>query len=325
MIEVDFRCGAPTKDNQQKLALKNQTKGYMEKDNQLMPALKGQTERLHDIHYTGIWRKKIKCTLFLSMSFSLSNRKQRWIPRSLVSSRPSLISVPFPSLYTYALFHPRVPQEWKKRVMVIWSKPKPKVEEEEEDEAIVESDVDLEGDTAEPDNDLPKRTVKLLKKLSEGKFDEAIEHLTQSVIFNPTSAIMYGNRASVSVMLKKPNAAVRDANATLEYLLPLLLPLEVTAYRMVALCAHQRIVHLILEPEKSENENIYISIRDNRKTDAAAEIIFSGKAQPGVTATNVNVDEVEMVVAEGSKGFGKGLSKGTAFLDFLCSASDAFK
>ncbi|CAH2052176.1 unnamed protein product [Thlaspi arvense] len=289
-------------------------------------------------------------------------------------------------------------EAWKKRVMVIWSKPKPKVEEEEEDEAIVESDVDLEGDTAEPDNDLPQ---KLLKKLSEGKFDEAIEHLTQSVILNPTSAIMYGNRgeSSVSVKLKKPNAAVRDANATLEvqcncvpvvplsallkgerrviiqddetilllwyknYVFAIVNPSPAEG-AMVALCAHQRIVHLILEPEKSENENIYISIRDNRKIDAAAEIIFSGKAQPGVTATNVNVDEVnkkdrhemideqfvnqvEMVVAEGSKGFGfsaknevingkaavigfllltgKGLSKGTAFLDFLCSASDAFK
>lgn len=28
------------------------------------------------------------------------------------------------------------------------------------------------------------------------------------------------------------------------------------------------------------------------KSDVAAEIVFSGKAQPGVTATDVNVDEV---------------------------------
>lgn len=35
--------------------------------------------------------------------------------------------------------------------------PKPKVEEEEEEEEIVESDVELEGDTVEPDNDPPQK------------------------------------------------------------------------------------------------------------------------------------------------------------------------
>ncbi|KFK41583.1 hypothetical protein AALP_AA2G147700 [Arabis alpina] len=110
---------------------------------------------------------------------------------------------------------------------------------------------------------------------------------------------------------------------------------------------------LFVYPVKYDEENIYISIRGNGKTEAAAEIVFSGKAQPGLTATNVNVDEVRMVVDEGSEGFGfsvknevingkaavigflllldfelltgKGLLKGTGFLDFLYSASNAFK
>ncbi|KAL0701467.1 hypothetical protein Bca4012_057589 [Brassica carinata] len=110
---------------------------------------------------------------------------------------------------------------------------------------------------------------------------------------------------------------------------------------------------LFVYPVKFDEENIYISIRGNGKNEAAAEIVFSGKAQPGLTATNVNVDEVRMVVDEGSQGFGfsrknevingkaavigflllldfelltgKGLLKGTGFLDFLYSASDAFK
>ncbi|CAN8239344.1 unnamed protein product [Cochlearia groenlandica] len=110
---------------------------------------------------------------------------------------------------------------------------------------------------------------------------------------------------------------------------------------------------LFVYPVKFDEENIYISIRGNGKADAAAEIVFSGKAQPGLTATNVNVDEVRMIVDEGSQGFGfsrknevingkaavigflllldfelltgKGLLKGTGFLDFLYSASDAFK
>lgn len=83
---------------------------------------------------------------------------------------------------------------------------------------------------------------KALEALSEGKLDEAIEHLSQAITLNPTSAIMYGNRgvykfffnfhqmifslpnlsvfvcasASVYIKLKKPNAAIRDANAALE-------------------------------------------------------------------------------------------------------------
>ncbi|KAG7589778.1 Rieske-like [2Fe-2S] domain NirD-type [Arabidopsis suecica] len=61
---------------------------------------------------------------------------------------------------------------------------------------------------------------------------------------------------------------------------------------------------LFVYPVKYDEENIYISIRDSGKTEAAAEIVFSGKAQPGLTATNVNVDEVRMIVDEGSEGFG---------------------
>lgn len=33
-------------------------------------------------------------------------------------------------------------------------------------------------------------------------------------------------------------------------------------------------------------------MRGGGKVDASAEIVFSGKAQPGVTASDVNVDEV---------------------------------
>lgn len=99
---------------------------------------------------------------------------------------------------------------------------------------------------------------------------------------------------------------------------------------------------------KTDNEYVYISTR-GAKTDASAEILFSGKAQPGVTATDVNVDEVRMVVGEDEEGFGftrrnevingkaaaigfllllgfelltgKGLLRGTGILDFIHSFS----
>ncbi|XP_019152159.1 PREDICTED: uncharacterized protein LOC109148861 [Ipomoea nil] len=109
---------------------------------------------------------------------------------------------------------------------------------------------------------------------------------------------------------------------------------------------------LFTYPVKTDSENIYISMSGGLK-DASAEIVFSGKAQPGVTATNVNVDEVRMVVDESQEAFGftgknelingkaavigflllldfelltgKGLLKGTGFLDFIYSVSNAFK
>ncbi|KAJ7952458.1 TPR repeat-containing thioredoxin TDX [Quillaja saponaria] len=108
------------------------------------------------------------------------------------------------------------------------------IEEEDEDE-IIESDIELEGETVEPDNDPPQKMgdpnvevteenrdssqlakVKAMEAISDGKLEEAIENLTEAILLNPTSAIMYGTRASVYIKMKKPNAAIRDANAALE-------------------------------------------------------------------------------------------------------------
>ncbi|PSS11499.1 FAM10 family protein [Actinidia chinensis var. chinensis] len=106
--------------------------------------------------------------------------------------------------------------------------------EEEEDE-IIESDIELEGEIVEPDNDPPQKMgdpsvevteenrdasqeakAQAMEAISEGKLEEAIEHLTQAILLNSTSAIMYATRASVYIKMKKPNAATRDANAALE-------------------------------------------------------------------------------------------------------------
>lgn len=54
---------------------------------------------------------------------------------------------------------------------------------------------------------------------------------------------------------------------------------------------------LFVYPVKTDEENIYISIKEGLQSDASAEIVFSGKTQPGVTATNVNVDEVTALLS----------------------------
>ncbi|XP_042499475.1 TPR repeat-containing thioredoxin TDX [Macadamia integrifolia] len=104
-----------------------------------------------------------------------------------------------------------------------------------EDE-LVESDIELDNAAVlEPDNDPPQKMgdpsvevteenrdaaqmskLKAMDALSEGKLDEAIEHLTGAILLNPSSAILYATRASVYVKMNKPNAAIRDANAALE-------------------------------------------------------------------------------------------------------------
>lgn len=103
---------------------------------------------------------------------------------------------------------------------------------------------------------------------------------------------------------------------------------------------------------KIDEENIYISISGAGSSGGSAEILFSGKAQPGITASDVNIEEVRMVVDEGVGGFGftpdneqingkaaiigflllidfelltgKGLLKGTGLLDFIYAVSRAF-
>ncbi|KAH7514109.1 FAM10 family protein At4g22670 [Ziziphus jujuba] len=108
-------------------------------------------------------------------------------------------------------------------------------EEEEEEDEIVESDIELEGEIVEPDHDPPQKMgdpsievteenrdasqtakAKAIEAISEDKLEEAIEHLTEAILLNPTSAIMYGTRATVYIKMKKPNAAIRDADAALE-------------------------------------------------------------------------------------------------------------
>lgn len=108
---------------------------------------------------------------------------------------------------------------------------------------------------------------------------------------------------------------------------------------------------LFVYPVKTDADNIYISIDGGGTYGGSAEIVFSGRTQPGMTASDVNVEEVRMVVDEDSGGFGftaknelingkaaiigfllvidfelltgKGLLKGTGFLDFIYAASNA--
>uniref|UniRef100_A0A804P5Q6 STI1 domain-containing protein n=2 Tax=Zea mays TaxID=4577 RepID=A0A804P5Q6_MAIZE len=112
----------------------------------------------------------------------------------------------------------------------------PTPERDELDEEIVESDLELEGEIVQSDHDDPPQKMgnpsvevteenrdasqeakgKAMEAISEGKLEDAIEHLTNAIVLNPLSAIMYGTRASVFIKMKKPAAAIRDANAALE-------------------------------------------------------------------------------------------------------------
>ncbi|KAG6519198.1 hypothetical protein ZIOFF_022690 [Zingiber officinale] len=85
-----------------------------------------------------------------------------------------------------------------------------------EDE-IVESDIELDGELVEPDDGPPQKMGDQSIEVSEENrnLDEAIEYLTEAILLNPSSAILYATRASVFAKLRKPNAAIRDADAAL--------------------------------------------------------------------------------------------------------------
>ncbi|KAL8464744.1 hypothetical protein ACS0TY_034305 [Phlomoides rotata] len=111
-----------------------------------------------------------------------------------------------------------------------------KESEDISDEGIVESDIELEtSEVVEPDNDPPQKMgdpsaevieknqeaaqlskAKAMEAVADGKFNEAIDYLTEAIMLNPKSAILYANRASIFVKLKKPSAAIRDADAALQ-------------------------------------------------------------------------------------------------------------
>ncbi|XP_010268308.1 PREDICTED: TPR repeat-containing thioredoxin TDX isoform X2 [Nelumbo nucifera] len=115
-------------------------------------------------------------------------------------------------------------------------KPNLSTEKDDIDDEIVESDIELDNsDVIEPDNEPPQKMGnpsvevteenwdaaqlakgKAMEAISEGKLDEAIEHLTEAILLNPGSAILYATRASVFVKMNKPNAAIRDTDVALQ-------------------------------------------------------------------------------------------------------------
>lgn len=52
---------------------------------------------------------------------------------------------------------------------------------------------------------------------------------------------------------------------------------------------------LYVYPVKLDSDNIYISMGGALSSGGSAEIVFSGKAQPGVTASDVNIEEVKLL------------------------------
>ncbi|XP_019421130.1 PREDICTED: TPR repeat-containing thioredoxin TDX isoform X1 [Lupinus angustifolius] len=107
-----------------------------------------------------------------------------------------------------------------------------------EEDDIMESDIELDNtDVVEPDNDPPQTMgnpnpssevteeerdaaqvakSRAIDAISEGKLDQALDHLTEAILLNPHSAILYATRASAFLKLKKPNAAIRDADYALK-------------------------------------------------------------------------------------------------------------
>jgi suppressor of tumorigenicity protein 13 len=144
-------------------------------------------------------------------------------------SNPSLLHTPSLSFFKSYLLSlgARIPPQ---------PKTEPVVDTNNNDDDIIESDLELDNsDVVEPDNDPPQKMgnpsaqvtddnrdaaqlakSKALRALSQGMLDQALDLLTEAILLNPHSAILYATRASVFIKLKKPNAAIRDADTALE-------------------------------------------------------------------------------------------------------------
>lgn len=115
--------------------------------------------------------------------------------------------------------------------------PQPKTEPVVDDDDIIESDIEFDNtdDVVQPDNDPPHKMgdpsaqvtddqrdaaqlskSKAIDAISQGNFDQALDLLTQAILLNPHSSILYATRASVFIKLKKPNAAIRDSDTALK-------------------------------------------------------------------------------------------------------------
>lgn len=116
--------------------------------------------------------------------------------------------------------------------------PQPKMEPDVVvDDDIIESDIEFDNtdDVVQPDNDPPHKMgdpsaqvtedqrdaaqlskSKAIDSISQGNFDQALDLLTQAILLNPHSSILYATRASVFIKLKKPNAAIRDSDTALK-------------------------------------------------------------------------------------------------------------
>eukprot|EP00246_Nothoceros_aenigmaticus_P014617 TRINITY_DN56_c0_g1_i4.p1 TRINITY_DN56_c0_g1~~TRINITY_DN56_c0_g1_i4.p1 ORF type:complete len:390 (-),score=89.19 TRINITY_DN56_c0_g1_i4:774-1943(-) len=116
------------------------------------------------------------------------------------------------------------------------SKTSPKGWEDYPSDEDEESDVDLDNEgVVSPDDSPPQKMgdasmevddemrdnaqiakSKAMQAIAAGALDEAVDHLTEAILLNPMSGILYSNRAGVYVKMKKPQAAIRDADAAIK-------------------------------------------------------------------------------------------------------------
>uniref|UniRef100_I1KQM1 Hsp70-interacting protein N-terminal domain-containing protein n=1 Tax=Glycine max TaxID=3847 RepID=I1KQM1_SOYBN len=153
----------------------------------------------------------------------------------ICKSNPSLLHNPSLSFFkTYLLsLGARIPPQPKTEPGDFDDKSDPPLSAQND---IVESDIELDNaDVVEPDNDPPQKMgdpsaeiteeqrdaaqlakSKAVDAMSQGNLDEALAQLTEAILLNPQSAILYATRASIYMKLKKPNAAIRDADTALK-------------------------------------------------------------------------------------------------------------
>ncbi|KAJ8668296.1 hypothetical protein QAD02_009959 [Eretmocerus hayati] len=94
---------------------------------------------------------------------------------------------------------------------------------------------DLELDMTEPDNDAPQqmgdydlqptdeqmeqsqeKRSEAVSAFMETDYEKAIQLYTEAILLNPQASLLYAKRGQVYILLKKPNACIRDCDRAIE-------------------------------------------------------------------------------------------------------------
>lgn len=81
--------------------------------------------------------------------------------------------------------------------------------DEDEPQPMGDENIEVTDDMVDQANE---KKMQAISALGDGELQKSVDFFTEAIKLNPFTAILYAKRASVYLMLQKPNAAIRDCD-----------------------------------------------------------------------------------------------------------------